>query len=85
MLRYTELLYDAGATTNAHSAEGSRGITAEFLAGLAGIVLGILALLQIVPMILMSAALITYGGTLLLTSSESIWLTPLGKENPPIQ
>jgi len=38
MLRYTELLYDAGATTNAHSAQVSRGITGELLAGLAGIV-----------------------------------------------
>ena len=85
MLRYTELLYDAGATTNAHSAQVSRGITGELLAGLAGIVLGILALLQIVPMILMAAAVITYGETLLLTSHESMWLTPLGTENPAVQ
>jgi hypothetical protein len=85
VLRYTELLYEAGATANARSAEVSRGITAEFLAGVAGIVLGILALLQVVPMTLMSAAVITYGGTLLLTSSESVWVTPLGKENELVQ
>jgi hypothetical protein len=85
VLRYIELLYEAGATTNARSADVSRGITAEFLAGVAGIVLGILALLRIVPMTLMSAAVVTYGGTPLLTSSESVWLTPLGKENEVVQ
>jgi hypothetical protein len=85
VLRYTELLYEAGATTSARSADVSRGITAEFLAGVAGVVLGILALLRIAPMTLMSAAVVTYGGTLLLTSSESVWLTPLGKENEVVQ
>jgi hypothetical protein len=70
VLRYGELLYEAGASSKLHAAEISRGITAEFLAGVAGIVLGILALLRIVPMTLMSVAVITYGGTLLLTSGE---------------
>ena len=55
VLRYIELLYEAGATTDAHSTEVSRGITAEFVAGIAGVMLGILALLQIVPMTLMSS------------------------------
>ena len=81
MLRYGELLYEADASSKLHAAEISRGITAEFLAGVAGIVLGILALLRIVPMTLMSVAVITYGGTLLLTSGESIWLNSFGKEN----
>jgi hypothetical protein len=84
-LRYTELLYEAGVTNKAHAAEVSRGITGELLAGLAGIVLGILALLRIVPMTLMSVAVIIYGGTLLLTSGESVWLTPFGKENEVVR
>jgi hypothetical protein len=85
VLRYTELLYEAGATTNAHSTEVSRGITAEFIAGIAGVVLGILALLRIVPMTLMSSAVITYGATLLLTSRECAWLTSISKENEVVQ
>ena len=80
VLRYGELLYEADASSKLHAAEISRGITAEFLAGVAGIVLGILALLRIVPMTLMAVAVITYGGTLLLTCSESVWLNSLGKE-----
>ena len=47
--------------------------------------LGILALLRVVPMTLMSAAVITYGGTLLLTSREAVWLTSLGQENEVVQ
>jgi hypothetical protein len=81
VLRYTELLYEAGANPNPRAMELGRGITAEFLGGLAGVVLGILALLRIAPMILMSAAVITYGGTLLLTSSESVLLTLSGKQD----
>lgn len=85
VLRYTELLYEAGVTSTARAAEVSRGITAEFLAGVAGIVLGILALLRIVPATLMSVAVISYGATLLLTSSESVWLTRFGKENEVVR
>ena len=85
VLRYSELLYEAGATSKVGAAGVSRGIVAEFLAGVAGIVLGILALLRIVPMTLMSIAVITYGGTLLLTSGESVWLTSFGKENEVVR
>jgi hypothetical protein len=79
VLRYTELLYEPGVNPNPRAMEVGRGITAEFLGGLAGVVLGILALLRIAPMTLMSAAVITYGGTLLLTSNESVLLTLSGK------
>ncbi len=81
VLRYTALLYEAGAEDKVRAAEVSRGIAAEFLAGLAGIVLGILALLRIAPMTLMSVAVIIYGGTLLLTSGESIWLSLFSGDN----
>jgi hypothetical protein len=85
VLRYTELLYEASATPNPRAIDVGRGITAEFLGGLAGVVLGILALLQIAPMTLMSAAVITYGGTLLLTRSEFVSLTLTGKENEAVR
>jgi hypothetical protein len=85
VLRYTELLYEAGVTNKARVAEVSRGITAELLAGVAGIVLGILALLRIAPMTLMSVAAIIYGGTLLLTGGESVWLSPFGTENEVVR
>ena len=84
VLRYADLLYEAGAPTNLRTMEIGRGITAEFLGGLGGIVLGILALLRIAPMTLMSAAVITYGATLLLTSGESVWFALLGKENEAV-
>ena len=74
VLHYSELLTEAGATSTVIASAVSRGLTAEFLAGMAGIVLGLLALLRIVPMTLLSVAVITYGGTLMLTSGESLWL-----------
>ena len=82
ILHYSELLDEAGGTNLASASAVSRGITAEFLAGMAGIVLGILALLRIVPMTLLSVAVITYGATLMLTSGESVWLTSfVAKDN----
>jgi hypothetical protein len=82
ILHYRELLDEAGATNLVSASAVSRGITAEFLAGMAGIVLGILALLRIVPMTLLSVAVITYGATLMLTSGESVWLTSfVAKDN----
>jgi hypothetical protein len=84
-LRYTELLYEAGATNKSRVAEVSREIMTEFLGGVTGIVLGILALLRIVPMTLMSVAVIIYGGTLLLTSGESVWLSSVSNENEVVR
>jgi hypothetical protein len=82
VLHYSELLNEAGATNLVSASAVSRGITAEFLAGMAGIVLGILALLRIVPMTLLSVAVITYGATLMLTSGESVWLNSfVAKDN----
>lgn len=43
-------------------------LTAEFLGGLAGVVLGILALFRMVPDTLLATALLVYGATLLLSS-----------------
>jgi len=75
-MEYNERLYGTEVTDRLGIADVSRGLAAEFLAGTAGIVLGILALLNIGPLTLMSVAVITYGGTLLLTSGEPVWLIP---------
>jgi hypothetical protein len=47
------------------------GMTLEFLAGGAGIVLGILALLTPATLVLSAAALIVFGGTLLLSAGAT--------------
>lgn len=44
-------------------------LTAEFMGGIAGIVLGILALFGTYPAVLLAAALIVFGATFLLTSA----------------
>lgn len=75
---YSGRLYEGRIADRLGIADVSRGLAAEFLAGIAGIALGILALVHIVPMTLMSVAVITYGGTLLLTSGEPVWLIAMG-------
>jgi hypothetical protein len=52
-LQYSELLYEAGATNKIDVSPVSRGITTELLAGVAGIVLGVLALVGVAPMTLL--------------------------------
>ncbi len=63
--RMTDLLYQSGEGT-AETEELSLGLTNETLAGLAGVVLGILALLNLHPMILVATAVIVFGGSLIL-------------------
>lgn len=55
----------AGESVGAH-APGRGGVSAETLGGLAGIALGILALLRFAPVILSTVALIAFGGALLI-------------------
>ncbi len=57
----------AAATTTSEIEEGG-SMTVEIVGGLAGVVLGILAVLNIVPNILISAAVIAFGGSLMLGS-----------------
>ncbi|MGO9486623.1 MAG: hypothetical protein ACLPX9_18955 [Rhodomicrobium sp.] len=52
---------------------GGSSLSAVFLAGAGGIVLGILALLGINPPMLTSAAIVAFGAALML-SSNSVWL-----------
>jgi hypothetical protein len=86
VFRSYELLSEAGAADKVDASEVSRAVTAELLAGVAGLVLGILALVGIVPLTLMAAAVILYGGMLVLTSGEFIWLDGLiAGENDVVQ
>lgn len=48
-------------------AEAGEGLTAEFMAGMAGVVLGILGLFGIFPTVLLPAAVIAYGAALLIS------------------
>lgn len=59
------------ATPEANVAGGG-GLSALFLVGVAGIVLGVLALLGVYPAILTSAAVIAFGAALVISSS-AVW------------
>jgi len=66
---YTKLVFPTGMAQE----EGvGGGLPVLFLVGAAGIVLGILSLINIVPATLMAAAVIAFGAALLL-SSNSVW------------
>ena len=84
ILHYGDLLSEAGAKSTVSASAIGRGVTAGFLAGIAGIVLGILALLRIAPITLLSVAVITYGATLMLTSGEPVWLNSFLAKNDAI-
>jgi len=62
------------------------GITAEFLGGVAGATLGILAILGVVPTVLVPVAVLTFGATLIFSSGITSRLSVLEiserKENP---
>jgi hypothetical protein len=62
------------AQVRAREAEFGGGMTAEFLGGAAGIVLGILALIGVVPDILCSVAVIGFGMSLILGTGLAIRL-----------
>ncbi len=59
-------------TPEAHATASGGGLSALFLVGVAGIVLGVLALLGVYETILTSAAVIAFGAALLISSS-SVW------------
>jgi hypothetical protein len=56
---------------------GTSGVSAVFLAGIGGIILGVLALLGLNPTTLISAAIIVYGSALLLSSGVAVSLHAL--------
>lgn len=56
----------------------SGGATAEFMGGVAGIVLGILALFGTAPQTLLSVAVLVFGATLLLSTAATAQLSGVG-------
>ncbi len=75
-LRFSNLLAET-SKDRLDRAEFGLGITAEFLGGITGIVLGILSVFQIASMILIPSAVIVYGITLLLSSGVTHRLNAL--------
>ena len=74
--RFTRLFNEATKGRFDVSGLGS-GLTAEVIGGITGIILGILTLLNVSPMILMPAAVIVFGGTLVFSSGISSRLDEL--------
>jgi hypothetical protein len=66
-VRFSRLLTRPGIR-RAGYAEFTGGVTAEFMAGAVGIVLGVLSLLNIAPMVLSGTAIVVFGGALLISS-----------------
>lgn len=72
LTEYTKLMAPAGAAGTAEELVGGGGLSALFLVGSAGIVLGVLSLVGIASQTLTATAVIAFGGALLLSSS-SVW------------
>jgi hypothetical protein len=71
LTEYTKLMSPLG-TGMTEEVAGGGGLSALFLVGAAGIVLGVLSLIGIAEHTLMAAAVIAFGSALLL-SSNSVW------------
>jgi len=69
---YARLSLRPGGVTASAATVGDRGLSAVFLAGAAGVVLGILALLGISTYELTAIAVIAYGAALILSSSSAL-------------
>jgi hypothetical protein len=72
LTEYTKLVFPSGAVEPAEEGMGGAGLSALFLVGSAGIVLGVLSLIGIEAVTLTAVAVIAFGGALLL-SSNSVW------------
>jgi hypothetical protein len=69
--------------TNARREELVGGISTEIFAGLVGTVLGILALAGVAPLVVLPAALVVFGGALLLGGAAQPDLVYLAPERSP--
>jgi hypothetical protein len=78
-IEYSELIHRIGGSTLQNTTLGG-GVSTEILAGVAGIVLGILALLAIDPAVLLPVAVIVFGGALVISSGEISRLNSLKME-----
>jgi hypothetical protein len=72
LTEYTRISSPIGASVLGEEVGSGGGLSALFLVGIAGIVLGVLALLNIYAQILIAVAVIAFGAGLLL-SSNSVW------------
>jgi hypothetical protein len=67
---YASIIFPAGSISASSDQFGVGNLSILFLVGVAGIVLGILALLGITPEILTAIAVIAFGSALMLTSNS---------------
>jgi hypothetical protein len=72
LTEFTKLMAPPSAASTGEEVVGGGGLSALFLVGAAGIVLGVLSLVGISAQTLTAAAVIAFGGALLL-SSNSVW------------
>jgi hypothetical protein len=72
LTEFTKLMAPPTAASTTEEVVGGGGLSALFLVGAAGIVLGVLSLVGISAQTLTAAAVIAFGGALLL-SSNSVW------------
>src|SRR5262249_44298677 len=76
-VRRTRLLTDTAGFQVSAAEFGGGGMGIEVLAGLAGIVLGVLALIGLVPVVLNAVAALVFGAALLLSSGGTARLSCL--------
>jgi hypothetical protein len=74
--RFSTLMHDTGGGRLGAVELGS-GMTAEFLGGVAGIILGILSVMGLFPMVLVPVAAIVFGGALLVGTGVTMRLNDL--------
>lgn len=75
-------IHTAAASETSTEAEMGASMSAEFLGGVAGLVLGILALIGLAPVVLSSVAVTVFGGSILLGSAAR---AQLGSFDPAAQ
>jgi hypothetical protein len=87
LTEYARIIFPAGTTSVSVDQFGGGSLSALFLVGAAGIVLGLLALLGINPTILTSVAVIAFGSALILSSNSVLNLHVLkaSAERPATQ
>jgi hypothetical protein len=78
-VRFSQLLMET-SKNRFEKAELGAGVTAEFLGGITGVVLGILSLLGLYPLVLVPVAVIVFGCTLLFGSGVTARLNVIELE-----
>ena len=69
---YAQIIFPPGTAASSAGQFGGGSLSSVFLAGAAGIILGILTLLGLAPGVLTAAAIIAFGGALVL-SCNAVW------------